>query len=108
MKNNIFQLLEELLKNNSKYLSKDKKILKPVVYNDVMNMNKELISLLMSNEEIKNSFFVQVNDNWIFDKNKFVWFLNSKEFLPDSYTRFSNKIGLSTFSGGGGHYLMKI
>ncbi|ASI53664.1 site-specific DNA-methyltransferase [Metamycoplasma hyosynoviae] len=101
MKNNIFQLLEELLKNNSKYLSKDKKILKPVVYNDVMNMNKELISLLMSNEEIKNSFFVQVNDNWIFDKNKFVWFLNSKEFLPDSYTRFSNKIGLSTFSGGG-------
>ncbi|MDD1372273.1 hypothetical protein PT353_01940, partial [Metamycoplasma hyosynoviae] len=62
MKNNIFQLLEELLKNNSKYLSKDKKILKPVVYNDVMNMNKELISLLMSNEEIKNSFFVKVND----------------------------------------------
>ncbi|MDD7837498.1 site-specific DNA-methyltransferase [Metamycoplasma hyosynoviae] len=107
MKNNIFQLLEELLKNNSKYLSKDKKILKPVVYNDLMNMNKELISLLMSNEEIKNSFFVKVNDNWIFDKNKFVWFLNSKEFLPDSYTRFSNKIGLSTFSGGG-HYLMKI
>ncbi|WP_337586403.1 site-specific DNA-methyltransferase [Metamycoplasma hyosynoviae] len=43
-----------------------------------------------------------MNDNWIFDKNKFVWFLNSKEFLPDSYTRFSNKIGLSTFSGGGG------
>ena len=30
----------------------------------------------------------------IFDKDKFISFVNNKEILPDSYTSFKNKIGL--------------
>jgi len=31
----------------------------------------------------------------VFDKEKFMRFVNNKAFLPDSYTSFKNKIGLA-------------
>ena len=36
---------------------------------------------------------------FVFDKDKFIKFIDSKEFLPDSYTAFKNKIGLTTDDG---------
>lgn len=94
-KKNIFEIAQEVLKTNSKYISDDGKLLKAVVYSDVMTMDKELLSLLLSNEKIKERFFEDVNGTLIFDKQKFAWFVESKEFLPDSYTRYTNKIGLT-------------
>lgn len=94
-KKNIFEIAQEVLKTNSKYLSDDGKLLKAVVYSDVMTMDKELLSLLLSNEKIKERFFEDINGTLIFDKQKFAWFIESKEFLPDSYTRYTNKIGLT-------------
>lgn len=59
-------------------------------------MDEELLSLLLSNERIKEEFFTKVKDTLVFDKQKFAWLIESKEFLPDSYTRYSNKIGLTS------------
>ena len=95
MEKNIFEIVEEKLKTKSKYISDDGKLLKAVVYSDVMMMDKELLSLLISEERIKDVFFVKVDGTLIFDKQKFAWFIESKEFLPDSYTRYTNKIGLT-------------
>lgn len=95
MKNNIIDVVEEVLKQNEKYVSEDGKLLKVNVYSDVMTMNEDLIKLLLSNSKIKEKFFVKVSDNYIFDKQAFAWFIDSKEFLPDSYTRYINKIGLT-------------
>lgn len=95
MKKNIFEIVEELLKTNSKYLSEDGKLLKAVVYSDVMTMDEELLSMLLSDDAIKERFFKEINGTLVFDKQKFAWFLESKEFLPDSYTRYTNKIGLT-------------
>jgi len=50
---------------------------------------------LISEPEIKNEFFSQIKDVWIFNINHFVTFIDNKNFLNDSYTAFSNKIGLS-------------
>ena len=95
MNKNIFEIVEGVLKTNSKYISDDGKLLKAMVYSDVMTMNKELLSLLLSDEKIKERFFENVNGTLVFDKQKFAWFIESKEFLPDSYTRYTNKIGLT-------------
>lgn len=95
MKNNIIDVVEEVLKQNEKYVSEDGKLLKTNVYSDVMTMNEDLIKLLLSNTQIREKFFVKVSDNYIFDKQAFAWFIDSKEFLPDSYTRYTNKIGLT-------------
>ena len=76
-------------------VSEDGKILKAEVYSDVMTMKKSLLSLLMSNKKIKETFFEEIDGVLIFDKQKFAWFIESKEFLPDSYTAYTNKIGLT-------------
>lgn len=96
MKKDLFSKLEDLLKTNSKYVSEDDKLIKTSVYSDVMTMDEELLKLLMSDDEVKERFFVKINDSYVFDKQAFGWLINSKEFLPDSYTRFSNKIGLTS------------
>ena len=95
MNKNIFEIVEEVLKTNLKYVSDDGKLLKAMVYSDVMTMDKELLCLLLSNEKIKERFFKDINGTLIFDKQKFTWFIDSKEFLPDSYTKYMNKIGLT-------------
>ena len=81
--------------SNSKYISEDGKLLKAVVYSDLMAMDTDLLALLLSCHEIKEIFFKEVNSTLVFDKQKFGWFIESKEFLPDSYTRYTNKIGLT-------------
>lgn len=103
MNKNIFEIVAEVLKTNSKYISDDGKLLKAMVYSDVMTMDKELLCLLLSNAKIKERFFKDVNGTLIFDKQGFAWFIESKEFLPDSYTKYTNKIGLTN----GGDFISK-
>lgn len=96
MKKNIFGILEEELRKNEDYVSEDNRLVKSKVYSDAMTMNEKLLELLMDNYELKERFFTKVKDKFVFDKQGFVWFLESKEFLPDSYTKYENKIGLSS------------
>lgn len=92
---NIFDTVADLLLTNNKYNAEDGKLLKAVVYSDVMSMNEDLLTLLLSNEDVKDTFFKDVQGTLVFDKQKFAWFMESKEFLPDSYTSYTNKIGLT-------------
>ena len=92
---NIFDTVANLLLTNEKYKAEDGKLLKAVVYSDVMAMSEDLLTLLFSNEDVKETFFKDVQGTLIFDKQKFAWFMESKEFLPDSYTAYTNKIGLT-------------
>lgn len=92
---NIFDTAADLLLTNDKYKAEDGKLLKAVVYSDVMAMSEDLLTLLLSNEDVKETFFKDVQGTLVFDKQKFAWFMESKEFLPDSYTSYTNKIGLT-------------
>lgn len=93
---NIYDIVVDLLKSNERYLSEDENLLKANIYSDAMTMNKELIEILLKNEATREKFFVEINNNYVFDKQGFAWFVEEKEFLPDSYTKYSNKIGLTT------------
>ncbi len=95
---NIYEVVLEVLSRNEKYLSEENQLLKAKVYADIMSMDKELLTLLMTNENIKKEFFFNVSGTLVFDKQKFAWLIESKEFLPDSYTKYSNKIGLTVNS----------
>ena len=93
---NIYDIVGDLLKSNERYLSEDGNLLKANVYSDAMTMNKELIETLLKNEATRKKFFVELNNNYVFDKQGFAWFVEEKEFLPDSYTKYTNKIGLTS------------
>ncbi|WP_314292997.1 site-specific DNA-methyltransferase [Fusobacterium periodonticum] len=94
MLENLNNTLENILRKDKKYIAEDGKILKAKVYNDAMNMDSNLIKLLINNNNIREAFFIDIEDVLVFDKQKFAWFIDSKDFLPDSYTSFKNKIGL--------------
>ena len=96
MKENLYNRIGELLKTKEEYRSEDGELLKAKVYSDIMTMDRDLISLLLSDEEVKKSFFLKVDGALVFDKQKFAWIIDSKEFLPDSYTAYTNKIGLTS------------
>jgi type III restriction-modification system: methylase len=95
MNKNIFEIVTDTLLKLKKYVSEDGKLLKASVYEDIINMDKDLLFALISNKKIKERFFQEVNGTLVFDKQKFAWFIESKEFLANSYTRYINKIGLT-------------
>jgi len=90
-------LLKELISTfqNDERLIIDGKLVKNKVVELALAMDESLISLLLGNKEIKNHFFKAIGDVLVFDKVAFQSFVSNKQFLPDSYTAFKNKIGLT-------------
>ncbi|MEK7069545.1 MAG: site-specific DNA-methyltransferase, partial [Patescibacteria group bacterium] len=92
---NIFEQLVDLLKKDERLKSQDDTLLKNKAQELARKNDPELIRVLLSDKEIKQHFFFKVDEALIFDKEKFVRFVSNKQFLPDSYTAFKNKIGLT-------------
>lgn len=61
MKENILDKVASLLKSNSNYITEDGELLKAKVYSDIMTMNEDLLKLLLSDEDIKKTFFTNIN-----------------------------------------------
>ncbi len=88
-------LLIKILKTDSRYFTEEGELLKNAVYEDAMKMTPSLIKLLLSDDTCKARFFTEVDGVLVFDKVGFGWVINNRQFLPDSYTRYKNKIGLT-------------
>ncbi len=89
----------DVLKQDNRFFTEDGVLLRNAVYEAAMQMDEDLISILLGNETTKAQFFKEVAGVFVFDKISFGWVVNNKEFLPDSYTRFKNKIGLANENG---------
>ena len=96
---NLFDEVLEVLKQDQRFFAEDGTFLRNAVYEAAMQMDTELIRVLLSNEETKSRFFQDIDGTMVFDKVGFGWVINNRQFLPDSYTRFKNKIGLADESG---------
>ncbi len=93
MINYLLDNLINLLKTDERLVSQGR-LLKNKIIELALKLDKDLIALLLSDKQIKEMFFIDVNGVLIFDKDKFIKFVSNKQFLPDSYTAFKNKIGL--------------
>jgi adenine-specific DNA-methyltransferase len=89
----IFSRLTNLLKKDSRLVVRDD-LLRNKIIELGLKLDKDLIKLLLSDEKMKEIFFVEVDGVLVFDKDKFIKFVSNKQFLPNSYTAFKNKIGL--------------
>ena len=88
--------LIDLLKSLPKFVDeKTSNILRNEVVNSALKIDKELISLLIKDKEIKEKFFSEVSGYWVFKTDRFIEYIQNKEFLNDTYTKFKNKIGLT-------------
>lgn len=84
--------LVDLLKTQERFVV-DGRLNKNLVVEHALKLDPGLLELLLSRPKIKEHFFVKVKGTLVFDKDKFLHFVDNKQFLPDSYTAFKNKIG---------------
>lgn len=100
---NLFDTLKNILSEDKRFVTEKGEILRNAVYEAGMKMDKSLLKMLLSNAATKEKFFQEVevdgNKTLVFDKVGFGWVVSNKEFLPDSYTRYKNKIGLVDGNG---------
>ena len=96
---NFFDEVISVLKQDNRFFTEDGVLLRNAVYEAAMQMDSNLIHLLLTNKSTKERFFKDVDGIAVFDKVGFGWVVNNRGFLPDSYTRYKNKIGLSDASG---------
>jgi len=90
---NLLDNLKALLKKDERLVSEGE-LLRNKIIGLALKLDKDLIKLLLSDNKMKEVFFVDIDGTLIFDKDKFIKFVSNKQFLPDSYTAFKNKIGL--------------
>jgi adenine-specific DNA-methyltransferase len=91
---NLLENLKSLLKKDERLVSEGE-LLKNKVIELAIKLDGDLIKLLLTDKQIKDIFFIEAGKATIFNKDKFIQFVSNKQFLPDSYTAFKNKIGLT-------------
>jgi adenine-specific DNA-methyltransferase len=95
---NLQKTLIEILREDSTYFSENK-LLKNKLTEDAFKLEPKLIKYILTDDRLKKHFFLDIDGVLVFDKDKFIQFVNDKQFLPDSYTSFKNTIGLVDENG---------
>ncbi len=92
---NLLSDLTVLLKKDERFVAEGKLLKNPVI-EAALQLDPALLKLLLSHKSLKKHFFRDIEDVLVFDKIEFQKFVSNKSFLKDSYTAFSNKIGLTS------------
>ena len=95
----LFDTLQALLRQDARFFTEDGVLLRNAVCEAAEKMDPVLLRLLLSHPDTRARFFTEAAGVLVFDKAQFCWTVTSREFLPDSYTRFQNRIGLADRAG---------
>jgi len=91
--------LLEILKQDGRLFSIDGAFLRNEALELGHKMDVDLLRLLLGNDATRRYFFADVDGTMVFDKQQFGWVVSNRKFLPDSFTRFRNTIGLVDAQG---------
>lgn len=87
--------IKEILKEFPQYWNGEQ-LQRPVVIDDLKNYDALLISALLKNQKIRENYSAKAGDVVIFKVQEFIDILRYKDYWADSYTKYSNTIGLSS------------
>lgn len=97
---NLYMYMEQkVLRMDSRFCTEDGHLLKNKVVEAALALDPTLLHYLLQDDKLRKQFFAEVDGMLVFDKVKFQRFVMNKQFLPDSYTMFKNKIGLTNEDG---------
>lgn len=97
--NKLKQILEKVLKSESVFLDPESEELNYIKVKDSADrIDEKLISLLADNKDLKAKFFTKIKDVYVFNIQDFKFFLDESK-IDNSYTKYTNKIGLSDKNG---------
>lgn len=89
------QEIENVLKEFPNYWDNNV-LLKNVLIEDIRNYQPEILSALLKNPTIKKTYSLDINGLHIFKVEEFISMLRYKNYLENSYTKYSNEIGLTS------------
>lgn len=95
----LYNDLYEVLKTNERFCTDDGKLNKAVIEQAATSLDGELLSMLLSTENLKKHFFKEVNGMMVFDKVDFLKFIINKNLLHDDYSFYKERIGLTNEHG---------
>ena len=95
----LYHELYDVLRMEDRYCTDAGELIKSNIQEDALNLAPSLLKLLLANESLNRHFFRDVDGIRVFDKVAFQKLIMNKQFLPDSYTAYKNKIGLTTDDG---------
>ncbi len=95
----LFRELEHRLQREPGFCTSEGVLIRNAIAEAAMELRPELLSLLLGHEELRAFFFAEVEGVMVFDKVKFLRFVSNKNFLPDSFTAYRNRIGLADGTG---------
>lgn len=87
--------VKEILKKFPHYW-KEEELQRPIVIDDLKSYDTLLISALLKNQKIRENYSVKAGDVVLFKIQEFIDILRYKDYWADSYTKYSNTIGLSS------------
>lgn len=93
----MYKNLEEIisvLKTDKRLLSQNGDLLLNKSNELALKSDPTFIKILFKNKITRAYFFIDIEDMVVFNPLKFSWFLENEAILPDSYTSFSQEIGL--------------
>lgn len=91
----LYETLLTQLKKEPNYVSDNGEVKKWVIADKARNYDSELLSLLLGNSDLRQTFFKEIQNTTIFLLEDFLLFIEQKNYLNDSYTQYKNKIGLT-------------
>ena len=94
-KQNFNEKLTVRLKTYPNFLDDTGELIPAAVRDHAWQLNHDLIKLLLTDDEIKATFFDEIDGHWVFNHNTFINYITDKNFLANAYTQFRNKIGLN-------------
>lgn len=87
--------IKEALLTFPKYWEEDV-LLRNRVAEDLRSYNPELIEALLSNQLVKDTYSITLDSTNIFKIEEFISMLRYKNYWENSYTKYSNEIGLTS------------
>lgn len=90
------QVRNILKKFGTKYITKDGALKRNTVINDLDKYDHDLMTALLSNKLIHNEYTELIANTEVFKLNQFINMFEYKEFWEDSFTKYTNRIGLTS------------
>jgi adenine-specific DNA-methyltransferase len=90
--NEIQVAVMSVLKSDPRLVNSEGTLLKNATQVLIRNLDSTLIEALLDNPLVRSTFFVSAGKATVLNQQKLIEFISNKNFLPDSFTIFKNKI----------------
>ncbi|WP_265458604.1 site-specific DNA-methyltransferase [Enterococcus sp. HY326] len=95
MDTKLMKQIKDILKEFPQYWNGEE-LQRTIVIEDLKRYDAMLIASLLKNKKIKEIYTIQAGDVLIFKVQEFIDLLRYKDYWADSYTKYSNTIGLTS------------